>query len=42
MHNEQKSVVAKTFARTLKNKIYKNMTTISKYLYPNELPELAR
>ena len=42
MHNEQKTVVAKKFARTLKNKISKNMTTISKNLSPNELPELAR
>ena len=30
MHNEGKSVVAKRFIRTLKNKIYKYMTSISK------------
>ena len=29
-HNEGKSVVAEGFARTLKNKIYKYMTSISK------------
>ena len=31
--NERKSVVAKRFIRTLKNKIFKHMTTISKTLY---------
>ena len=29
-HNEEKSVVAKRFIRTLKNKIYKYMTSTSK------------
>ena len=29
-HNEGKSVVAERFIRTLKNKIYKHMTSISK------------
>ena len=29
-HNEGKSVVAERFIRTLKNKIYKHMTAISK------------
>ena len=29
-HNEQKSVVAERFIRTLKNKIYKYMTSVSK------------
>ena len=29
-HNEGKSVVAERFIRTLKNKIYKYMTSISK------------
>ena len=32
-HNEGKSVVAKRFIRTLKNKIYKHMTAISKNVY---------
>ena len=30
MHNEGKSAVAERFIRTLKNKIYKYMTAISK------------
>ena len=29
-HNEGKSIIAERFIRTLKNKIYKNMTSISK------------
>ena len=32
-HNERKSVIAKRFIRTLKNKIYKHVTTISKNIY---------
>ena len=32
-HNERKSVVAERFIRTLKNKIYKNMTSVSKNVY---------
>ena len=32
-HNEGKSVVAERFIRTLKNKIYKHMTAISKNVY---------
>ena len=32
-YNEGKSVVAERFIRTLKNKIYKHMTTISKNVY---------
>ena len=32
-HNEGKSVIAKRFIRTLKNKIYKYMTSISKNMY---------
>ena len=32
-HNEGKSVVAERFIRTLKNKIYKHMTAISKTVY---------
>ena len=30
MHNEEKSVVAERFIRTLKNKIYQYMTSIPK------------
>ena len=32
-HNEGKSAVAEKFIRTLKNKIYKHMTAISKNVY---------
>ena len=32
-HNEEKSVVAERFIRTLKNKIYKYMTAVSKNVY---------
>ena len=32
-HNESKSVVAERLIRTLKNKLYKNMTAISKNVY---------
>ena len=32
-HNEGKSVVAERFIRTLKNKIYKHVTAISKNVY---------
>ena len=33
IHNEGKSVVAERFIRTLKNKIFKHMTAISKNVY---------
>ena len=36
-HNEGKSVVAERFIRTLKNKIYKYMTSISKNVYISKL-----
>ena len=36
IHNEGKSVVAQRFIRTLKNKIYKYMTSISKNVYINK------
>ena len=38
-HNEGKSVVAERFIRTLKNKIYKYMTSISKNVYTDKLDE---
>ena len=41
MHNEGKSVVAETFIRTLKNKIYKYMTRISKNMYINKLDDIV-
>ena len=40
-HNVVKSVVAKWFIRSLKNKIYKYMTTISKHVYINKLDEIV-
>ena len=33
IYNEEKSVVAERFIRTLKNKIFKHMTAISKNIY---------
>ena len=36
-YNEIKSVVAERFIRTLKNKIFKHMTAISKNVYFNVL-----
>ena len=40
-HNEGKSVVAERFIRTLKNKIYKHMTAISKNVYYNVLNDIV-
>ena len=40
-HNEGKSVVAERFIRTLKNKIYKHMTVISKNVYFDVLDEAS-
>ena len=37
IHNEGKSVVAERFIRTLKTKICKNMTSISKNVYIDKL-----
>ena len=39
-HNEGKSVVAETFIRTLKNKIYKYMTSIPKNVYIDKLDDI--
>ena len=38
-HNEEKPVVAERFIRTLKNKIYKYVISISKYVYVNKLDD---
>ena len=38
-HNEGKSVVAERFIRTLKSKIYKYMTSISKNVYIDKLDD---
>ena len=40
-HNEGKSVVAERFIRTLKSKIYKNMTSISKNAYIDKLDDIV-
>ena len=36
-YNEEKSVIAESFIRTLKNKTYKYMTSVSKIVYINKL-----
>ena len=40
-YNEGKSVVAERFITTLKNKIFKHMTAISKYLYFDGLNDIV-
>ena len=40
-HNEEKSVVAERFINTLKNKIYKHMTTVGKNVYFNVLDDIV-
>ena len=40
-HNERKSVVAERFIRTIKNKIYKHMTSISKNVYIDKLDDIV-
>ena len=40
-HNKGKSVVAERFIRTLKSKIYKYMTSISKYVYIDKLDDIV-
>ena len=41
IHNEGKSVVDERFIRTLKNKIYKYMTSISKNVYIDKLDDIV-
>ena len=41
-NNEGKSVIAERFIRTLKNKIYKYMTSISKNMYINKLDDIVK
>ena len=41
MHNEVKSVAVERFFRTLKNKIYKYMTWISKNFYIDKLDDIV-
>ena len=40
-YNEGKSVVAERFIRTLKNKVFKHMTAISKNVYFNVLDDIV-
>ena len=40
-HNEGKSVVAERFIGTIKNKIYKHMTSISKNVYIDKLDDIV-
>ena len=40
-HNEGKSVIAERFIRTLKNKTYKYMTSVSKSVYIDKLADIV-
>ena len=40
-HNEGKSVVAERFIRTLKNTVYKYMTSISRNVYTDKLDNIV-
>ena len=40
-HNEEKSVVAERLVRTIKNKIFKCVTSISKNLYIDEVDDIV-
>ena len=41
MHNEVKYFTAERFTRTLKNKIYKYMTSISENVYIDKLDDIV-
>ena len=41
IHNEEKSVAAERFIRTLKSKIYKYMTSVSKNVYIDKLDDIV-
>ena len=41
IHNEGKSVAAERFIRTLKTKIYKYMTSVSKNVYIDKLDDIV-
>ena len=41
IHNEGKSVIAERFIRTLKTKIYKNMTMVPKNVYIDKLDDIV-
>ena len=40
-HNERKCIIAERFIRTLKNKIYRYMTSISKNMCNNKLDDIV-
>ena len=40
-HNEEKSVIAERYIRTLKTKIYKYMNSISKNVYIDKLDDIV-
>ena len=40
IHNEGKSVLAERFIRTLKNKIFKYLTAISKHVYKDKSDDI--
>ena len=40
-HNEGKSAVVETFIRTLKNKIYNYVTSVSKNVYLDKLDDIV-
>ena len=40
-HNEGKSVIAKRFMRTWKNKVYKHMISVSKNMYIGKLDDIV-
>ena len=41
-HDEDKSVVAERFIRTLKNKIYKHLTTVGKNVHFDALDDIVK
>ena len=41
IHNERKSVVVERFMRTLKTKIYKYLTSVSKNVYIDKLGDIV-
>ena len=41
IHNEGKSVVSEIFIRTMKTKIYKYMTSVSKNVYFDKLDDIV-
>ena len=42
INNEGKLVIAEGFIRTLKNKIYKYMTSVSKNVYIDKLDDIVK